>query len=105
VPLLNFPELAVIDRHAFVNTLFADPRQQPVLVTNSAASLQNRPVPDALWRAAADGQLPPMNGFDDIMIVDPPPGFDPAKLSGKVLFAAPRLVVLRLDTQTTGTTQ
>jgi hypothetical protein len=97
-PVFYFPALAVIERHAFIGTLFADPRQQPLTLTDAALALQEKHHADDLWRAATAGKLPAMGGFDDLMIVDPPANFDPATLPGTVLFAAPRLVLLRLPT-------
>ena len=105
VPLLYFPTLAVIERHAFVDTLFADPRQQPLTLTDAASARECQYHRDALWRAAVDGTLPAMTGFDNLAIVDPPAGFDPGKLSGTVLFSAPRLVLLSLRSQATGAAQ
>jgi hypothetical protein len=95
-PLFHFPTLAALDRDAFVDTIFADPRQQPLRLTNLAAGLANRPRPETLWPALAKGTLPPLPGFTDLIVVDPPPGLDPARLPGTVEFKAPRFLLIHL---------
>jgi hypothetical protein len=97
VPLLHFPTLAALDRNAFVDTIFADPRQQPLRLTDTAARLASGHVAGDLWQAAADNSLPPLPGYDDLVIVDPPPGLDTAKLPGPVLFSAPRMMLIQLS--------
>ncbi|MDB5394289.1 MAG: Conserved rane protein of unknown function [Rhodospirillales bacterium] len=98
VPLYHFPTLAIIRRNAFVDTIFADPLQQPVQLTGAAHSLWANQVTGDLWQAAANGALPSLAGYDDLIIVDPPKGLDTSKLGGTVLFAAPRMVVVHLST-------
>ena len=96
VPLFHFPTLAALDRDAFVDTIFADPRQQPLQFTDLAAGLAAHPRPETLWPALANGTLPPLAGFTDLIVVDPPPGFDATKLSGTVEFTAPRFLLIHL---------
>jgi hypothetical protein len=96
VPLFHFPTLAALDRDAFVDTIFADPRQQPLRLTALAAGLANRPRPDLLWPALAKGNLLPLPGFTDLIVVDPPAGLDPASLPGTVEFTAPRFLLIHL---------
>jgi hypothetical protein len=95
-PLLHFPLLAVIRRDAFVPSLFADPLQQPVSLTPSAAKLAAEAIPAKLWDAIDKGITPQLPGYDDLMIIDPPSSLDPARLPGQILFAAPRLILIHL---------
>jgi hypothetical protein len=97
VPLYHFPTLAIIRRNAFVDTIFADPLQQPVQLTDAVYSLWADKLTGDLWQAAANGALPPLAGYDDLVIVDPPPDLDTGKFAGTVLFAAPRMIVIRLS--------
>ena len=97
VPLYHFPTLAVIERHAFVDTMFADPRQQPLRFTDLVQPLATKHLPGVLWKAAAEGSLPALEGYDDLIVVDPAPGLDPAKLAGTVSFAAPRMLLIHLS--------
>jgi hypothetical protein len=98
VPLLHFPTLATIGRDAFVATLFADPSQQPLAFTELGATLQSEINPAALWRELAQGSPPALAGYDRLMIVDPRRPLDPSELPGRILFDAPRLVVVDLST-------
>jgi hypothetical protein len=98
VPLLHFPTLAALDRDAFVDTIFADPRQQPLQLTALAAGLANHPPPDTLWPALTQGRMPALPGFTDLIVIDPPPGLDAAKLPGTVEFTAPRFLLIHLPT-------
>jgi hypothetical protein len=95
-PLLHFPLLAVLRRDAFVPSLFADPLQQPVSLTQSATKLAAEAIPAKLWEAIDKGIKPQLPGYDDLMIIDPPPSLDPARLPGQILFAAPRLILIHL---------
>lgn len=97
VPLYHFPTLAVIERHAFVDTIFADPRQQPLQLTDAVQPLVAKYLPDVLWKAVAEGDLPAMDGYDDIIVVDPPPGLDAGALAGAISFAAPRMLLIHLS--------
>ena len=96
MPLYHFPTLAALDRDAFVDTIFADPRQQPLQLNDLAIRLANHPRPETLWPALAAGTLPPLAGLTDLAVVDPPPGLDPAKLPGTVEFTAPRFLLIHL---------
>src|SRR5262249_12785260 len=96
VPLFHFPTLAALDRDAFVDTIFADPRQQPLQFTPLAAGLADHPRPETLWPALAKSSLPALPGFTDLIVVDPPQGLDTAKLPGTVEFTAPRFLLIRL---------
>jgi hypothetical protein len=96
VPLFHFPTLAALDRDSFVDTIFADPRQQPLQFTPLAAGLADHPRPETLWPALAKGSLPALPGFTDLIVVDPPQGLDTAKLPGTVEFTAPRFLLIRL---------
>jgi hypothetical protein len=98
VPLFHFPTLAALDRDAFVDTIFADPRQQPLQLTELAAGLAGHPRPETLWPALARNALPPIPGYDDLIIVDPPSTLDIAKLPGTVEFTAPRFLLIHLPT-------
>jgi hypothetical protein len=97
VPLLHYPTLAVIDRDAFVPTLFADPYQQPVHFTPVAKKLAWEAENADLWTAFARGSPIALPGYDALAIVDPPDSLDTAHLPGSILFAAPRLVVIQLS--------
>ena len=103
VPLFHFPALAVLDRDAFVDTIFADPRQQPLELTDAAAGLATGHLPGDLWQAVADNRLPPLPGYDDLVIVDPPNSLDIGKLPGTVLFSAPRMLLIHLLSPGPGT--
>ena len=96
IPLFHFPALAALDRDAFVDTIFADPRQQPLELTDAAAGLATDHLPGDLWQSAADNRLPPLPGYDDLVIVDPPNSLDIGKLPGTVLFSAPRMLLIHL---------
>jgi hypothetical protein len=96
IPLFHFPTLAALDRDAFVNTIFADPRQQPLQFTPLAAGLADHPRPETLWPALAKGWLPPLPGFTDLIVVDPPRDLDLTKLGGTVEFTAPRFLLIHL---------
>jgi hypothetical protein len=96
IPLYHFPALAIIARHAFVDTIFADPFQQPLQLTDAVAALWINHLPGEVWNAAMRGVLPPLKDYDDVMIVDPPEGFDAGRLGGTVLFAAPRMILIHL---------
>jgi hypothetical protein len=102
VPLLHFPALAITRRDAFVPILFADPTQQPVQFTEGAARLAARAQPAQLWQALARGAMPSLPGYNDLVIVDPPASFQASEALGTVLFAAPRLVLVRLNHATPG---
>ena len=96
VPLLHFPTLAAVTRNAFVDTIFADRRQQPLQFTDLASRLAAHHQPGDLWRAAAKNTLPALPGYDDLVIVDPPETLDLGKLPGTVLFSAPRMILIHL---------
>jgi hypothetical protein len=98
IPLLHFPTLAALDRDAFVDTIFADPRQQPLQLTDLGANLTRHPRPETLWPAAARNALPPLPGFDYLVIVDPPQTLDKTKLPGTVEFTEPRFLLIHLPT-------
>jgi hypothetical protein len=97
VPLLHFPMIAVTERDAFAPTLFADRFQQPVQFTEASHRLAAEAPSGPLWRSISLGASPNLAGYDDLMIIDPPPGLDRSKLPGPVLFAAPRLLLARID--------
>ncbi len=97
VPLLHFPTIAVIKRDAFAPSLFADRFQQPVRFTAFSQRLAAEAQPTPLWRSLSLGASPNLAGYDDLMIIDPPPNLDLSKLPGPVLFAAPRLLLTRID--------
>ena len=96
VPLFHFPALAALDRDAFVDTIFADPRQQPLQFSLLADELAGHPRPETLWPALAKGSLPPLTGFTDLIVIDPPPGLDVTGLPGTVEFTAPRFLLIHL---------
>jgi hypothetical protein len=96
VPLYHFSALAALDRDAFVDTIFADPRQQPLQFTDLGVRLADHPRPETLWPALDRGTLPPLPGFTDLIVIDPPPGLDVAKLPGTVEFTAPRFLLIHL---------
>ena len=98
IPLLHFPTLAALDRDAFVDTIFADPRQQPLQLTDLGANLTKHPRPETLWPAAARNALPPLPGFAYLIIVDPPQTLDRTKLPGTVEFTEPRFLLIHLPT-------
>jgi hypothetical protein len=97
VPLYHFPTLAIIRRQAFVDTIFADPLQQPLRLTDAVQGLWATHLPAELWQAARAGALPPLAGYDDMIIVDPPRDLDIARLAGTVAFSAPRMILIRLS--------
>jgi hypothetical protein len=96
VPLLHFPVLAAARRDAFVATIFADPAQQPLRLTSEGARLAAEAPSDSLWRGVKDGSLPPLPGYDELAIVDPPRPIDSARLPGTIIFDSPRLILIRL---------
>jgi len=96
MPLFHFGALAALDRDAFVDTIFADPRQQPLQFTPLAAGLADHPRPETLWPMLAEGTLPPLTGFTDLIVIDPPPGLDVSRLPGTVEFTAPRFLLIHL---------
>lgn len=96
VPLFHFPALAALDRDAFVDTIFADPRQQPLRLSLLAEELASHPRPETLWPALAKGTLPPLAGFTDLIVIDPPPALDITRLPGTVEFTAPRFLLIHL---------
>jgi hypothetical protein len=49
-----------------------------------------------LWAKVVSGSFTGLADYDDLVILDPPMSLDAAKLPGTVLFAAPRLILLRL---------
>jgi hypothetical protein len=97
VPLLHFPALAAAQRDAFVPTLFADPAQQPLRLTPEGARLAAAPPPVALWQAAAGAGFPSLTGYNALMIIDPPTPLDRTHLPGKIVFEAPRLMLIDLS--------
>lgn len=50
-PIAHLPLMAVTGRDAFVPTFFANPAQQPVVLTPAAEALARDAKPDAVWRA------------------------------------------------------
>jgi hypothetical protein len=52
-PLVHLPTMAVIQRDAFVPTLFAYPTQQPVALLPAFRTLADAASPEALWSAFA----------------------------------------------------
>jgi hypothetical protein len=96
IPLLHFPTLSIIIRNSFVPTLFADPLQQPVVLNGGFARRVAEAEPAILWARVASGNFTGLADYDDLVILDPPMSLDQAKLPGTVLFAAPRLILLRL---------
>jgi hypothetical protein len=44
----------------------------------------------------AQGTLPPLAGFTDLIVIDPPPGLDVTRLPGTVEFTAPRFLLIHL---------
>jgi hypothetical protein len=99
VTLYHFPTLAIIERHAFVDTVFADPLQQPLQLTEEVYPLWTSQDTGALWLAAAKGALPPLAGIDYVIMIDPPQGLDTAKLGGDIPFAAPHMILIHLPRQ------
>jgi hypothetical protein len=96
VPLLHFATLAVIDRDAFVPTLFADRLQQPVHLTKLGSQLAAEALPASLWQKLAEGGLPPLPDYADLIIVDPPQSLRTETLPGEILFKTPRMIVVQL---------
>lgn len=76
VPTTHLPTLAVIERNAFVPTLFAYPTQQPIALTPEFKALAARSTPDAVWRALngpesqADA-LDALQSYDDVVVLAP----------------------------------
>jgi len=75
-PKTHLPTMAIIERQAFVPTLFAYRGQQPVALTPEAQRLADGAEPSALWRAlmaeggpsAAARQA--LQGFDMLVVLD-----------------------------------
>jgi hypothetical protein len=61
-PLVHLPTMAVIQRDAFVPTLFAYPTQQPVALLPAYRTLADAVSPEALWSAFAAGPAEGGNG-------------------------------------------
>ncbi len=95
-PLLHFPALATVLRDAFVPILFADPSQQPLVLTPEGRALADMAPAAPLWDMIRRGQTPTLRGYDRLIIVDPPRPLAPERLPGAVLFDAPRLVLIDL---------
>ena len=53
-------------------------------------------VQTTFFPAAAHNALPPLPGYDYLVIVDPPQTLDIAKLPGTVEFTAPRFLLIHL---------
>jgi hypothetical protein len=96
IPLLHFPTLSIVTRNSFVPTFFADPLQQPVVLNGGFAKRVAEAEPAILWAKIVSGGFTGLADYDDVIILDPPMSLDAAKLPGTVLFAAPRLILLRL---------
>jgi hypothetical protein len=80
IPEAHLPALAVARREAFVPTLFADPRQQPMALRPPYAALAEATPPPRLWAALVDGDigerqriLPTLAHYDFIVFVDKRP--------------------------------
>lgn len=72
IPKTHVPTLAIIERDAFVPTLFAYPSQQPVLFRPEYRELAARAPPDTLWQAllAVDGGASTMlASYDDVVVL------------------------------------
>ena len=70
----------------------------PLQLTESAAKMADHPRPETLWPAAARNALPPLPGYDYLVIVDPPQTLDRTKLPGTVEFTEPRFLLIHLPT-------
>jgi hypothetical protein len=55
-PLDHLPTLAIVRNNAFVPTLFASPKQQPVLLTPAFRALADSLPPSRLWEYFVDDQ-------------------------------------------------
>ena len=80
IPEAHLPALAVARREAFVPTLFADPRQQPMELRPPYAELAEATPPTRLWAALVDGDigerqriLPTLAHYDFVVFVDKHP--------------------------------
>jgi len=80
IPEAHLPALAVARREAFVPTLFADPRQQPMELRPPYAELAEATPPTRLWAALVDGDigerqriLPTLAHYDFVVFVDKRP--------------------------------
>ena len=76
-PELHLPSLAVARREAFVPTLFADPKQQPVVLREPYRQLAGRTVPQDLWSAFVDRDAgaaaraePVLGQYDAVAFID-----------------------------------
>jgi hypothetical protein len=98
IPLLHFPTIAMIKRDAFVPSLFADRFQQPVRFSAADERLAAEAPPGTVWTRLSQGSRPNLAGYDDLMIIDPPPSLDRGTLPGTILFEAPRVLLVRLNT-------
>src|SRR5262249_25877817 len=96
-PLAHFPLLAVVQRDAFVPTLFAFPTQQPVALRPEARILAERLPPERLWSALAEGA--PLNAneraalvaYDHVIVVARRPFAVAAPAPLPLVFDQPRL--------------
>ena len=77
IPEVHLPTLAVARREAFVPTLFADPRQQPIRLNPPYAGLAEAVPPPQIWAALVDGDiaerirlLPILEQYDFVVFVD-----------------------------------
>ena len=79
IPEAHLPSLAIVDRNAFVPTLFAYRNQQPVVFTPEYRQLAERSEPGALWQAlvegdrSAGGTLDILARYDAVVVLAPHP--------------------------------
>jgi hypothetical protein len=80
IPEVHLPALAVARREAFVPTLFADPRQQPLALNPPYAPLAEAALPPQIWAALVDDDiaervrlLPTLAQYDFAVFIDKRP--------------------------------
>lgn len=84
IPEAHFPTLAIVRREAFVPTLFADPDQQPIVLTPPFAVLAEATPPPRVWAAVVDGDLAQrarllsaLEQYDFVAVIDNRPIYVP----------------------------
>lgn len=102
-PRTHLPTMAIIEREAFVPTLFAFRGQQPVALTPEAQRLADEAEPSALWRAltAEGGPSPAARGmlrdFDALVMLDRYPFALPPTGLLKPLAVEPAFALYRIE--------
>lgn len=103
IPLLHLPTLAAARREAFVPTIFAEPAQQPLVLTPAAAALAPLSVAPAWWLTFVDhdpvtrGLLgPALAQYGYVVFLDRKPFDLPPSACLEKITAAPRFQLVAI---------